>query len=70
MWEPPETSNGVLKGYQIVVRGISFKVFFHTQLQWKFVSLTSYCIIYCIIYYMYIILILYVIPNKNAGLAV
>lgn len=33
MWEPPETSNGVLKGYQIVVRGISFKVFFHTQLQ-------------------------------------
>ena len=22
MWEPPETSNGVLKGYQVVVRGM------------------------------------------------
>lgn len=22
IWEPPATSNGVLKGYQIVVRGI------------------------------------------------
>lgn len=29
MWEPPETSNGVLKGYQVVVRGKTFSLEIH-----------------------------------------